>query len=279
MTATAPAPDRAVMTRPTPEDRGAPDVPLWRNPTAWLLVAVLLTWGGASALYLTGRWPAWATMLVNTIALYVGFTVMHEAVHRVADRRKAVNDAMGWVPGLLLFFTLPVFRTCHSKHHANTNDPELDPDHAVARMPAWLRVWWLAFTIYNYRRLYYGRRWWRSGREAALQVAVDVVLVGGIVLAVATDLVTAWAVVHLVPALAAGIFLAWAFDFLPHRPHDSTERYHDTRIQPGRVRHALLLGQNYHLVHHLWVTIPWYRYRRVFDQLRPHLEAEGARIE
>jgi len=39
-----------------------------------------------------------------------------------------------------------------------------------------------------------------------------------------------------------------------------------------------LLGQNYHLIHHLWTTIPWYRYQRVFRAIRPELEARGSRI-
>jgi len=55
-------------------------------------------------------------------------------------------------------------------------------------------------------------------------------------------------------------------------------RYHATRILPGRVLNLLLLGQNYHLVHHLWSTIPWYRYQRVYEQVGPALAARGARV-
>ena len=80
------------------------------------------------------------------------------------------------------------------------------------------------------------------------------------------------------PAAIAVLFLAFAFDFLPHYPYDSTGRYFDTRIS-GRALNAVLLGQNYHLVHHLWTTIPWYRYQPVFGQIRGALEARGCRIE
>jgi fatty acid desaturase len=41
---------------------------------------------------------------------------------------------------------------------------------------------------------------------------------------------------------------------------------------------VLLLGQNYHLVHHLWTTIPWFRYRQVFAAIHPDLERRGCRI-
>ncbi len=41
----------------------------------------------------------------------------------------------------------------------------------------------------------------------------------------------------------------------------------------------VLLGQNYHLIHHAWVTIPWFRYRRVFASVEEELVAMGARID
>ena len=66
--------------------------------------------------------------------------------------------------------------------------------------------------------------------------------------------------------------------------HDSVHRtahrsrFLDTRIYPSRFLNAVLLGQNYHLIHHLWTTIPWYRYQRVFRAIRPELEARGSRV-
>ena len=83
----------------------------------------------------------------------------------------------------------------------------------------------------------------------------------------------------LVPALGAATVLAFAFDYLPHRPHEARGRYRDTRAYPGSLLHALLLAQNYHLVHHLWTTIPWFRYRRAFEGVRPELEQRGCRID
>ena len=88
----------------------------------------------------------------------------------------------------------------------------------------------------------------------------------------------ALAVVWIVPALLAVTFLAFAFDYLPHRPQDSTERYLDTRAYPSPVLNVVLLGQNYHLVHHAWVTVPWFRYQPAFRAARADLEAVGARI-
>jgi beta-carotene hydroxylase len=79
--------------------------------------------------------------------------------------------------------------------------------------------------------------------------------------------------------LIGGMFWVYAFDFLPHYPFVSTARFLDTRIQTGRIRHFLLLGQNYHLIHHLWVSVPWFSYRAVFNELEPQLRQAEARIE
>jgi len=39
-----------------------------------------------------------------------------------------------------------------------------------------------------------------------------------------------------------------------------------------------LLGQNLHLVHHLFPRVPFYRYRAVFEAARARIEAEGAPV-
>jgi beta-carotene hydroxylase len=112
-------------------------------------------------------------------------------------------------------------------------------------------------------------------REA---LAVEALLLGGLAVAIATGWWRPLLVCWLLPATAALVWLAFAFDFLPHYPYDSRGRYYDTRMYPGRVLNVLLLGQNYHLIHHLWTTIPWYRYQTVFGSIRDELAARGARI-
>ena len=68
-------------------------------------------------------------------------------------------------------------------------------------------------------------------------------------------------------------------------PADADKPTAPTRIKVSRewigapTGNALLLGQNYHLIHHLWTTIPWYRYQRVFERIEGDLAERGARIE
>jgi beta-carotene hydroxylase len=233
----------------------------------------------ASLSYLWSGVPAWAAIVLGVLARYLGFTVMHDASHRAAHRNRRVNELLGWPPALALTVTLPMFRSCHTKHHSYTNQPDIDPDIDVARSPAWLRPVWLLSPLWTYRSRYFTRDWAKTERDRRAQILVDLLIVGGIVAAVTTGHTTDLLVVVVVPVLVSLALLTLAFDYIPHLPYDSTERYHDTRALPSRTLNVLFLGQNYHLVHHLWNSVPWYKYQRVFAETRDELTAVGARVD
>jgi len=250
---------------------GAPQGTL-RNPTFWLFVATLASFGGVTAAHLAGELSVAPTIALNAVAIYVGFTVMHESMHGIAHANRTLNRWLGRVCGLLLTVPMPLFRAVHYEHHAHTNDAERDPDLFMAQSRWWLVPVWSLQVLVEYRRHYYGRRLWRRKGDLHAVLLGEAGLVAAIAVAAATGQLASLIVVWLAPALVAVVFLAVAFDYLPHYPYASAERYHDTRIYPGSLANAVLLGQNYHLIHHLWTTIPWYRYRRAFAVIRPDLE-------
>jgi len=257
---------------------GAPDASSWSNPTVWLFVAGYGLLALGSVGYLVGVLPTAIVVPLHTVAIYLCFTVMHEGVHRVAHRDPRWNDALARLSALPLTFTFPMFRAVHNEHHAHTNDRARDPDFIVARRPRWAAPLWFVGVIVEYRLHFYGRRLWRSRADLYEGIAMDALLVGVLAAALASGTLGSVFVVWLGPALLAVLVLAFAFDFLPHYPYDTGERYFDTRIYPGSVLNAVLLGQNYHLIHHLWTTIPWFRYRAVFAQIGAELSANGCRI-
>ena len=38
----------------------------------------------------------------------------------------------------------------------------------------------------------------------------------------------------------------------------------------------LIMGQNYHLVHHLWPSIPWFEYKPAYEATKPLLDVKGS---
>lgn len=257
---------------------GAPSGTL-KNPTVWLFLVAVTGLATGVAGYLRGVLPAAATIAINAVSIYMLFTVMHDSMHRTAHQSRSINDLLGRLSALPLTVTMPLFRAVHYEHHSHTNDPERDPDLLVSKRPRWALPFWCFAIMFEYRRHYFGRRMWRDRSDLIEAIAMECVLLSAIVLAWATGTLGTLVVVWLGPAVIAVIALALAFDFLPHYPYESRERYLDTRIYPGRILNALLLGQNYHLIHHLWTTIPWYRYQRVFAAVEEDLVERGARIE
>jgi beta-carotene hydroxylase len=248
----------------------------WRNPTALLFSGAVLLGAFTVAGYLVGVVPAWVAVALDALVIYLGFTVLHESTHRVAHRATGVNSAMGWIAGLPLMATYPMFRTVHIQHHSHTNDAAVDPDFAAGAGPFWVRPAMLLSPLWEYRAKWYGRRWFKNRRQLFAQLALDLGVLAGLVVAAVTGHLGPVVVLWLLPYVLASMVLVYFFDYVPHRPYDQQGRFFDTASHPGRVANVLLLGQNYHAIHHAWNTVPWWRYQQVFADTRGDLETMGA---
>ena len=74
---------------------------------------------------------------------------------------------------------------------------------------------------------------------------------------------------YVVPQRIGIVILAWWFDYLPHNGLEATQRedkYRATRVRVGgeALLTPLFVYQNYHLVHHLHPSVPFYRYVRAW---------------
>jgi beta-carotene hydroxylase len=78
-----------------------------------------------------------------------------------------------------------------------------------------------------------------------------------------------------VPLALVGLALGIFFDYLPHRAFTERNRWKNARVYPSSLLNWLIMGQNYHLVHHLWSSIPWYNYERAYYAMKPLLDAKG----
>ena len=87
---------------------------------------------------------------------------------------------------------------------------------------------------------------------------------------------------YLIPERIATFVLAWWFDWLPHHGLEDTQtenRYRATRNRVGLewLFTPLMLSQNYHLVHHLHPSVPFYRYLKTWRRNEEaYLERDAA---
>lgn len=238
---------------------------------SWPIVAIFT---GALVLFAASSWaaighdaPRPVTIALNAIAIFVMFTVVHDASHYSISNKRWVNRAFGRAAMLFVspLISFPGWGFIHIEHHRHTNDDDHDPDHFASHGKWWqlpfrfamMDMPYVGFYVRNYKRRPIGELA-ESGVLLALTVAV-----------VATTLVTGsfWllAVIYLIPERIAVTFLAWWFDWLPHHGLEDTQtenRYRATRNRVGLewLFTPLMLSQNYHLVHHLHPSVPFYRY-------------------
>ena len=221
--------------------------------------------------YWLWNWHGAFCFCTNVIALHLAGTVIHDASHNVAHKNRIANALMGHGSALMLGFAFPVFTRVHMQHHANVNDPENDPDHFVSTGgPLWL----IAARFFYHEVFFFKRRLWR--KYELLEWFLSRLFVAVIVyLACQYDFLHYIMNFWFAPALVVGLALGLFFDYLPHRPFKERDRWKNARVYPSPILNLLIMGQNYHLIHHLWPSIPWYKYQPAYRAVKPLLDKKG----
>ena len=238
-----------------------------------LMFLSAVTMVAASTLgYWSWHWPDWCCFCLNVVALHLVGTVIHDASHNSAHSDRLLNAILGHGSALMLGFAFPVFTRVHLQHHAHVNDPKNDPDHFVSTGgPLWL----IAARFFYHEVYFFQRRLWR--KYELLEWFLSRLFVISVV-AVSIHyhflgyILNFW----FSPALVVGLALGLFFDYLPHRPFQERDRWHNARVYPSAVLNLLIGGQNYHLIHHLWPSIPWYNYKPAYEAMKPLLDAKGS---
>ena len=221
--------------------------------------------------YWLWEWPHWLCFCVNTIALHCAGTVIHDACHQSAHRNRVMNAMLGHGSALMLVFAFPVFTRVHLQHHGHVNHPKDDPDHYVSTGgPLWL----IAVRFLYHEVFFFQRRLWR--KYELLEWFISRLIVGVIVyISVQYHFLGYILNFWFIPAFVVGIALGLFFDYLPHRPFAERDRWKNARVYPNPILNILIMGQNYHLIHHLWPSIPWYNYQPSYYLMKPLLDQKG----
>jgi beta-carotene hydroxylase len=241
------------------------------NPTLLMFLTAVVMVVVSTVGYWCWQWADWCCFLLNVLALHLVGTVIHDASHNVAHPNRIVNAVLGHGSALMLGFSFPVFTRVHMQHHANVNDPDNDPDHFVSTGgPLWL----IAARFFYHEIFFFKRRLWRKYELLEwflARLAVVLVIYTAIRYGFLGYVFNFW----FCPALVVGLALGLFFDYLPHRPFQERDRWKNARVYPSSILNLLIMGQNYHLIHHLWPSIPWYNYERAYWATRPLLAAKG----
>lgn len=216
-------------------------------------------------------------IVFGTIAAYIGFTPVHEAVHGNVSRFRLVNQIVGHLCTIPLLGAFLPYCFLHQEHHRHTNDDDQDPDIWCGQGARWLLPLRWATQDIGYLQHYF-RNWpkrpWIE-RVNLLGCGFGFIVIALISFLVLPDLFFALLFGWFIPARLALFILAATFSWLPHAPHEHQSIYQATSVHSSPWLTWLLLGQNFHLVHHLEPRIPFYRLSSRWKNQRVHILSQG----
>ena len=257
-------------------------VPNFAWPTIMLAIVASGSVIVVDALALMGVIGIWSAFVLNCIAYYLFFSVIHDSAHHSLGRNRGVNEFFGQLALSLSapYANLAVFRYAHMEHHRFTND-DGDPD-------IWFHgAWWTLPFRWITIDFYYAFRLIQSENpkvKEKLKKSIPVVA-GGLVFLIALLVAGYWKellLLWLLPTRIAFIGIGFSFFWLPHVHWPDPERnlkQSDNPTLATAVREdypafftPVFACQNFHLIHHLWPTTPFYNNRKLWllveDELR-----------
>jgi fatty acid desaturase len=259
--------------------------------------SVAANWGLTfAAMAAVAVWPNPLTIVAALIVIgtrQLGCAVlMHEASHRSLFSSRAVNDWVGqWLCAYPIWSDLRAYRPYHLQHHAHTGT-DRDPDLGlIAPFPITRaslrrkvfrdlsgRTGW-KFARAAFRRTF-GRWQDPDARRAAIGVATtNAALLGGLAALGHAELYLLWAGAWLTTNTLVTRIRAIAEHALTP---DQDDPLRNTRTTVLRWWERLLIAPNrvnYHLEHHLLMTVPHYRLPEMHRLLSERGVLEHACIE
>ena len=248
----------------------------------------LAVWLSLWPLVIYGIIPAWAGLIVATISATISYLPSHEAQHDIVARPGSklywLNEAVGHLSTIPLALPYRLARLTHLEHHKHTNHDELDPDISTRADGPWQAI---RNSIRNRQPRAtgafnaYARAMVRLGRLDVLREAAVYRVTWYMMLIViawsghAIEAAVLWWLPHHLGYTYIQFYLSWA----PHHPANETDRYRHTRSFRSILGNLGSMGMQYHIVHHLHPRIPLYRTPQAYWEMKPILEARGARIE
>ena len=246
-------------------------------PTTLLFLACLGGLAAVSALAIQGTFPLWVGTLLNGLVVYFFFSVVHDSSHGAISKHRLLNETLGRI-GLFFFgpiAPLGMARWIHMQHHRFTNDEVKDPDYFGHKMDLLTPLRWSNFD-YFYTSYFLKHAGKAMIKQKLPGLVIQVSLVIGLV-AAAFDYGWGWEAVMLwlLPSRVSSFLFVMVFVWLPHCPFTHTaqqDEYKASNIRAGWewLLTPLMTYQNYHLVHHLYPTAPFYQMLRLWDARRAY---------
>ena len=216
--------------------------------------------------------------------LYAG---LHECIHKSAFKNKKLNEFVGYFIGFVLIRSFLNGRYRHMAHHTFTQHPEKDPDKVdfpssyleylkhVTSLSVWIRI------VDNLFRHALGKinkseKNYIPQSEIKSLIFESRMMMGGyfIILLFSFYFSTTFFLIYwLIPRILGEPFLRLV-RMVEHTGKDETaDMIHNTRTSfPSAFLKFLYWNMPYHVEHHLYASVPFYRLPKFHKLIKPHTD-------
>jgi omega-6 fatty acid desaturase (delta-12 desaturase) len=233
--------------------------------------------------------------LIFPIVFFQAFSILHECGHGSCTSKSWLNALIGHYASPLCFLPYFSWKFQHAQHHVWSGNLEKDPSlkllrdwRATQRVPLLIRIAWrswipLAAAMNHLVYWAYPMTVWRTGTASQLRRCVASLVW---MAAVYAGLAYAWpeifSLANFAPAIVIYLVAAELVNLPHHSDQPSTtqklalwEQAYSTRscYYPKLVSELLVLNFNFHIEHHLYPSLPWYRLREARALIKPALGA------
>lgn len=267
--------------------------------TAWpTLLFIAGVWGAhAGLIYLavTSGGAYWPFTIALGFLSYLHYTYIHEAIHGNILPKGRVNryiqDGFGWVGAIAMIANWPMLSRTHKGHHSHTNTDN-DPD-IFLKLPFPLLIIRVVATCVflmvpmillkviiwdrSLARGYINADTIMTRAEKIGHYGGNLIMLGvfwtAVFMGYAREAFLLWYIPGVIGFATLAILISW----LPHYPFDRADRYGVARNMGHSWLNPVFMWQNWHLIHHMWPSVPFYNYERLGKRLEPVLIEKQAR--
>jgi len=260
-----------------------------RNKLAWPTLLASLALLGLFAVavggFLSGKLPLWFASIVSFLAIHMSFAVAHEATHKtISNRSNAwLDQLLGTLHSWLLIYDFPTFKFLHLRHHANTNDPEHDPDYWLQHVSIPTGLFLGLFVPLHYLRMFIiADQKHTVTRSVAtwsyIRISALIVVLLALLILFPIETFFLW----LAPASIASSVIAVSHRML-HTIEQTSDRKKTTLIVRGERLWEWVISpffwlNNHHFLHHEYPKLPCYTHENLFAHTKQQLADEGVQI-
>jgi fatty acid desaturase len=232
-------------------------------------------------------------MIIHGVLIAFLYAGMHECIHKTAFKSKKINEIIGFSIGFIILRSFLNGRFRHMAHHTFTQHPEKDPDKVdfpksyvdyikhITSITIWIRI------IDNLIRHSLGKfskleNEYRPSSVKKLLINETRIMILGYSLIFAYSLYFnsfIFLVYWLLPRILGEPFLRLV-RMVEHTGKDETpDMIQNTRTSfPNKILKFLYWNMPYHIEHHLYANVPFYKLPKFHRLVKPHTNGQEPSI-